>query len=367
MPGAPADRFEDSQEFFGRREGSGTIIQAIAQVLSDGKARKAKAIVQDAVAAKLLPANTFANALSVDLRTYIFRALATGRSPLIVEDSRTHEFRLNRPVDDWPKTALRERPRYTSAATIEATEQRLRVTSVGKDSAAFEVAVCDAFALFGFITTHMGGLSAPDGRLDAPLGPLAYSVVLECKSTPSASIVRNAQPEEPAKFCDVLGAQYAVLVGPDFEDTQHLRDELLTHKVSLWTIDDVVTALRNDVDAHECRDLFAPGAVRDRLVALEWERGHGCEKRALVIQDILRREGYAEQCRLVRHIAPDDAPVPTLDAAMILVEEALGKLNVRTVATRDEVRTAMHDLLRAGEAVTVPDREGIVITRGRSG
>jgi hypothetical protein len=293
------------------------------------------------------------------------RALATGRSPLIIEDRQTHEFRLNRPVVDWPKVVLPERPRYASAAAIEAIEQRLRHTAVGKDFVAFEMAVCEAFALMGFITTHIGGLSAPDGKLDAPLGPLAYSVVVECKSTPSAPIVRNAQPEEAGKHRMVFGADFAMMVGPAFEDTQHMRDELVTHNVSLWTIDDVVAALRNDVNTLECRDLLAPGAVRDRVAAVEWQRLHGSEKRALVVRDILRREGYVAQCRLVGHIVPADAPVLTLDAAMVLVEAELQKAAVTTMATRNEIQTAIDDLVRAGEAVIVPGRDGIVITRGR--
>ena len=52
-------------------------------------------------------------------------------------------------------------------------------------------------------------------------------------------------------------------------------------------------ALCNDVDAYECRDLFAPGFVTKRLADLVWSRSHGEEKRELVVREILRREGYA--------------------------------------------------------------------------
>ena len=302
----------------------------------------------------------------MDLRAYVFRMLATGRSPVIIENVKTHEFRLNRPVDDWPDVMLPRRPRYIAEATIQAAEQRMRETAVGKDPAAFEIAVCDAFELLGFTTMHVGGLGAPDGRLDAPLGPLAYSAIVECKSTPTAPTVRNSQPEEPAKFRDEFGTDFALLVGPRFEEEQRLRDELATHNVSLWTIDDIVTAIQNDVDTYECRELFAAGFVRDRLAALEWERMHGTEKRARIVRDILLREGYAAQRRLVGHIAPVEAPVLSLDAAMVLVEAELQKASVTSMATRSEVQVAMNDLLRAGEAVTVPERDGIVITRAPS-
>ncbi len=51
-----------------------------------------------------------------------------------------------------------------------------------------------------------------------------------------------------------------------------------------------VTALRNDVDAYECRDLFAPGFVSERLADLVWSRSHGEENRELVVCEILRRD-----------------------------------------------------------------------------
>ena len=356
------DQPEADEDEFAR--GPGRIITAAVQILSDGKSRKTEELLRDAVRAKLIAPETTQNQVAVDLRSYIFRYVATGRSPVIVEDKVTHEFRLNGPVDDWPSVTLAPRPRYMDEKAIQATEHRLRRTAVGTDPAAFEEAVCDAFAMLGFVATHVGGLAEPDGKLEAPLGPLSYSVILECKSTPTAEIVRNAQPEEPARFRDAVGAEYALLVGPVFKEDVHLREELVSHKVSLWAIDDILTALRNDVNPLECRELFAPGIVRERLATLEWERSHGAEKRAKVVQDILRREGYASQRALTGHIAPADAPLLTLDAAMILVEAELRRLNVSKFATRAEVETAMSDLIRAGEAVTVPGREGIVIVRG---
>lgn len=64
------------------------------------------------------------------------------------------------------------------------------------------------------------------------------------------------------------------------------------------------------------------------------------------------------------HVAWNDAPVWSLDAAMLLVEAELQKAGISDMATREEVKAAMDDLVRAEEAVAVPGRDGIVIRRG---
>lgn len=218
--------------------------------------------------------------------------------------------------------------------------------------------------MMGFVATHIGGFSRPDGIIEAPLGPLSFRAVIECKSVPSGGVARIPQVEEPARFRDQIGAEFAVLVGPAFKDETSLRAELLTHKVSLWTVQDIVDALRIDVDAFECRQLFAAGPVHDGLASLEWQRIHGAEKRVLYVRQILRREGYATQRSLVGRVARAEAPVLSLDAAMLLVEAELQKAGITDMATREEIKTAMDDLVRAEEATAVPGRDGIVIRRG---
>jgi hypothetical protein len=89
-----------------------------------------------------------------------------------------------------------------------------------------------------------------------------------------------------------------------------LVNELQVHRVSAWTVDDLIAAIGNDVDTYECRELFAPGFVRK-------------EKLLAILRDILRREGYDEQRKLVGHM-----PVLTLDAATILVTTALQKAGI---------------------------------------
>jgi hypothetical protein len=52
---------------------------------------------------------------------------------------------------------------------------------------------------------------------------------------------------------------------------------------------------------------------------------------------------------------------------MVLVEGALRRAGVTGGATRDEIRSAMDDLVRSFDAIAVPEHDGIIIrTPGRS-
>jgi hypothetical protein len=336
----------------------------IIALLADGKPRDSQTILDDGRKQGLFTAaSTTKRTIYENLLLYIQQEAAHNRKPAVVEDPISRKFRANHSVDDWPAVTLPPRPRYIEPAALEAISTRLQTTVTGADSTAFEKAVCDAFAFFGFVAQHVGGLYAPDGILDAPLGPLAYRAVLECKSTPHVKFVSQPRPEEVAKFRASSNADFAVLVG-EFTSRTDFLQEIQLHAISVWTVADIITALRNDVDAYECRDLFAPGFVTERLGDLVWSRRHGEEKRELVVRDILRREGYAAQCTLIGEVTPADAPVLSLDAAMLLVESALRHAGATSGATREEVHAAMEDLVRARQAVRIPDRDGIIIRRG---
>jgi hypothetical protein len=335
----------------------------IIAMLSDGKPRNAQTILDEGLASGLFTTATTRGSIYENLLLHIHQEVAGGHKPAVVVDPVTHKFRTNRPVDDWPETTLPPHPRYIDAAAFDALSARLRATSIGDDAPAFEQAVCDAFAVMGFVTKHVGGFFAPDGIIDAPLGPLAYRAVLECKSAPNVKYVSQPRPEEAAKFRDASKADFAILIGPDFHAGEAFAQEIETHAISVWTVDDVITALRIDVDTYECRALFAPGFVYDRLGELEWDRTHGEEKRAAIVRQILRREGYTAQSTIVGHVAASDAPVLTLDAAMLLVETALTHAGATVCATREEVHAAMEDLTRSGQAIRIPDRDGIIIRR----
>ncbi len=340
------------------------LIGTAIRILSDGKPRKAAEILADALERGLLKPTTTVRAVEDTLTAYIARTQARGSRPLVVLLLAGHRFRINRPADDWPNYALAPRPRYTSRASLDAIASRLHSTAVGPDPAAFEQAICDAFGMLGFVAQHVGGQNEPDGTLDAPLGPFAYRAVLECKTGHADGVVNNPRPEEPAKFRDIYEAQYAVIVGPAFIDSATFLSELHVHKISAWTVDALITAIGNDVDAFECRELFAPGYVDDALGDLVWLRAHGKEKRLAILRDVLRREGDAEQRTMVGRVKPADMPVLTLDAAMILVTSAMQRAGSTVAPDRDELRQAMNDLVSADEAVMVPERDGIVIRRG---
>lgn len=336
----------------------------IIAMLGDGKPRDAQTILDEGLARGLFAPATTKRSVYENLLLYIHQEAAGGHKPAIVEDPVTRKFRINRPVDDWPDVPLAPHPRYIDRPALDAIAARLRTAADGSDATAFEQAVCDAFVRLGFVTRHVGGMYAPDAILDAPLGPLAYRAIVECKSAPHVKFVSQPRPEEAAKFRTANNAEFAVLVGPDFHAGESFSQEIQTHAISVWTVDDLITALRIDVDTYECRALFAPGFVYDRLADLEWSRAHGDEKRAAVIRRILRRDGYAAQCELVGHVAPSDAPVLSLDAAMLLVETALRREGAESGATREEIRAAIDDLTRSGEAIRIPDRDGVVIRRG---
>lgn len=348
----------------GRPHANPTSFRAqIIAMLGDGKPRDAQMILDEGLARGLFTPATTKRSVYENMLLYIHQEAAGGHKAAVIEDPVTRKFRINRPVDDWPDVTLPPHPRYVGATKLDAIATELRTTADGSDSTAFEQTVCDAFALLGFVTQHVGGMYAPDGILDAPLGPLAYRAVLECKSAPHVKFVSQPRPEEAAKFRTASNADFAVLIGPDFHAGESFSQEIQTHAIAVWTVEDLITALRIDVDTYECRALFAPGFVYDRLADLAWNRTHGEEKRATIVRDILRREGYAAQSAIVAHVAAADAPVLSLDAAMLLVETALRQAGVTTYATREEVQIAMNDLVRAGEALAIPDRNGIIIRR----
>lgn len=184
---------------------------------------------------------------------------ALGRRPLIVLDQHRH-FRLNQPPDDWPNPlVLPTRPPVSKAAELVA---RLRATGTSEDSAAFETAVCDAFAALGFVATHIGGRGAPDGTLDAPLGPLAYRAMLECK-TWSGTHRPPHDIAEAAKYRDQYHATYSLIVAPMISEYEtEIVSELATHAVSAWTVDDIAQLLDAAVDPYELRPALAPGSGR---------------------------------------------------------------------------------------------------------
>jgi hypothetical protein len=101
----------------------------------------------------------------------------------------------------------------------------------GDDPEAFERAVCEAFDALGFVSRHIGGNDAPDGVVDAPLGRLAYRVMLECK-TSSGAVVPRPDAAEAAKWREAYSGDYSIIIGPSFgEADSEFTSELALHHV----------------------------------------------------------------------------------------------------------------------------------------
>ncbi len=317
----------------------GHVIRAALAILADGRSRDAKAILDEAIARGLLTAATSDKYVYNALNDYIQRRKAHDRSAAILQNA-DRTFRMNEPLDDWPSVELPQ-PLAPDAATT-ALIARLHSTVSGADPDAWEVAVCDAFAHLGFRATHLGGNKAPDGTLDAQLGPLGYRAMLECKH--GAGVVTQPDAAEAAKWSDQYGARYRTLVGPGFSEEVELHDELLAHAVSAWTIDDLVTALTERLNPLELEPCFAPGFAGDAMLDVLWDRDHGERKRVAYAARVIADEGWNAQAAAATQADPPNAAHLTLDAAMLLVQQHLTRAGATRACTREEIVAAFTHL-----------------------
>ncbi len=313
----------------------GAVIAGILRILGDGKPRTTEQLLHDGIARGLFPAQMTIVPIDQALRQYLDRQAHNIRRSAIVRDP-DRRVRANHPRDDWPDPATPLRspgPSHASLAALDA----VRATSVGRDPAAFERAVCALFESLGFVATHIGGNVAPDGYIDAPLGPLGYRVILECKTGPGRGSVAIANPAEPARYRDAYDAQACAIVGPAYRSEQTLSGELHKHGVSAWTIDDLAVLVHAGLDIQAMRPLFAPGFAEDALADALWENAHGRSKRVAVIAETLEAVGRREQ-RLVAK--PSDAPRLTIEAAVLCVNEALADAGSDARCERADVEAA---------------------------
>ncbi len=339
----------------------GVNLRAALAVLADGRPRTAKEIVEAGVAQRLLPHGASAQVLYVSLTQYLARVNESGRALLIVQDP-DRRFRANHPIDDWPEP---DEPLPTRSAVhdVDAYENRLHRLAHGEDPEAFERAVCEAFDALGFVSRHIGGQGAPDGVLEAPLGRLAYRVMLECK-TSSGAAVPHPDVAEAAKWRESYAGDYSMIIGPSFSEADsELTSELALHHVSAWSVDDLVAALRIGADPDELRAVFAPGYAEDHLPALVWERTHGRAKRVAVTAQLIRELVWRRQVSLLGN--REEAPAISEDVAMALVDEALEMRGSKAVCAREEVRAAFahltSPLVRAARWLDEPGGAIVVI------
>jgi DNA primase len=332
-------------------------IAAAMHILADGITRSADEILDEAVKERLLRADYNPRYVYTALIEYIARANGNGRKPYIVQDE-NRNFRLNEPSDDWPN--LNPPPPRAPDPQAHALADRLKATATGSNPAAFEVAVCDAFAHMGFLTNHVGGNKAPDGYGDAILGTLGYRVMFECKT--GKGNVTQPDAFEAAKYKDAFHAQYCTLIGPAFPDEVELTQELKTHGVSAWTLDDLTTALLAGANAYELRPCFEPGYAADGLMDLLWNRDHGMGKRVRVVAALIQQSGWDLQTTAARTGAPADAPLLTIDTAMALVDQALARLGSTQGCTHGETDLAFEYLANPANATAYNQGFGIVIS-----
>jgi hypothetical protein len=339
----------------------GEIITTVSQILSDGKARTPAEIWKIAQE-RHLPCSDTAGDLSSNVWAYIDRQIAHGIKPVVVATA-DHKFRINEPADDWPDDVMQPAgPKVNVDALI------ARLTQAATDStnpANFEIAVCDAFAAMGLLTTHVGGLGAPDGYGDAPLATMGYRVMFECKS--GTTLQKSPNIFEASKYKDAYRAKYCALIGSQSgTEQQEALSEIKTHGVSLWGADDIVFALRAQLTPLELEAAFAPGAVAQEVLPdIVWARDHGQKKRVRIIAEIVRSTGWATQCAAAQADTPADAPLVTEDAAMLLVDQELAAQGSHVNCAREEVRLAFEWLTNpmVGIATWTPDKNAIVITQ----
>jgi hypothetical protein len=337
----------------------GSIITGILRILGDGKPRTTEQLLHDGIARGLFPARLGIIAIDQALRAYLDRQTHSIRRSAIVRDP-DRRVRANHPRDDWPEP-LRRPPVSPPPPAALAALETARSASVGHDPAVFERAVCALFESLGFVANHIGGNVAPDGYIDAPLGPLSYRVILECKTGPNKGTVAIPNPAEPARYREAYGAQACAIVGPAYRSEPTLSGELHRHGVSAWTIDDLAVLVHAGLDLHAMRPLFAPGFAADALADVLWEHEHGHAKRVAVIAEMLQRVGLREQ-RLVAR--PSDAPRLTVEAAILCVNEALADVGSDARCEQADVEAAFawltNPLVR--KAVWADDaRDAIVI------
>ena len=338
----------------------GHIITAAVEILEDGKPRSAEQILAEALHRKLVPAATTKKYVYSALIEYIARQLGHGRKPPLVQDA-DRSFRINEPPDDWPDLDPNMHAQPTIDAQTQALIDRLEATSAGDDAAAFELAVCDAFAHLGFGAMHLGGHKAPDGYADALLGVLGYRVMLECKS--SKYIQERPDVAEAAKYKDAYHADYCALIGTAFGEEMELLSELRTHGVTAFTVQDLTTLLSIGATAHEMRALFAPGFAADSLSDLLWDCFHGERKRLTDIALYVRQAGWNAQKTAAEEGGPANAPLLTEDAAMLLVDAALRNAGSTQACTRGDVRLAFQYLTNplTGAAVWANDTHAAIV------
>jgi hypothetical protein len=147
---------------------------------------------------------------------------------------------------------------------------------------------------------------------------------------------------EAARMRDAVGATYAVLLGLDFPDERGINDELATHRVALWTLEDVIAVLECQLDHpimwSQLVPLFAPRRAADNVAAFHAEHLHEAYQRAHVILRYMMEEGLAYQESLANDGSGDAL---TAEALAVLVNQRLQRENDLARCSSADVHNAL--------------------------
>lgn len=338
----------------------GHIINAAIEILSDcGKALTSQEILDEALKRRLVPPQTQNKYVYSALIEYIARQKGRDRKPPIVQDER-RRFRINEPPDTWPDiVALPQRPVDEAA---QALCDRLTATAKGPDPTAFETAVCDALAHLGFLTQHFGERGQPDGVADAVLGSLGYRVLLECKTATSRDgVVPKPDAMETAKFRDAFHADKCLMIAPLWPDLIEFLSELRTHEVTAMAVPELQTLLHLGANALEVKRVLEPGFACDVIFDVLWNRKHGEPKHVAATALLVQREGWKAQLTAASEGGSATAPRLTVDAAMLVVDEALRAAGSTQACTREEVAQAFAWLSSPNVALATMENDALVV------
>lgn len=153
---------------------------------------------------------------------------------------------------------------------------------------AFEQIVGDALEHLGFIVTRLGQSGEPEGIAAAPLPPRptmdpyvhetrAYKFTYDAKSTNKTRVqTKDVNISGLARHRRKHGADYTLVVAPDFADGTALPDECAAHRVTPLRADDlarllIALATTGPVDVDEFASLFEVTSPDD---AGEWVRAY---------------------------------------------------------------------------------------------
>jgi len=161
---------------------------------------------------------------------------------------------------------------------------------------------------------------------------------------------------------DTYRADFCTIVGPAFAEETELLSELQLHKVTALTVPDLQTLLHIGANAYELQQrILVPGYASDVLGDLLWERNHGEAKRVATVAALIQSEAWKAQVTAAKQGGRANAPDATVDAAMLLVDEALQNAGSTQACTRDEVEEAFAYPASPNVAAAVKAQTGALV------